>query len=244
MLTSSLLHCCSVMFNSLQPHRLQHTRILCPLLSPRVFSDSCPLSQWCYPTISSSAASFSFCLQFFTASVFFPMSWLFTSGGQSIEPSALASVLPVNIQGWFSFRIDWFDLLAVQGTLKSLLQHHDSKASILWCWAFYVVQLSHPYVTTRKAIALTWWTFVGKMMSLLFNMLLRLVIAILPRSKCLLISWIQSPSAMILEPKEIKSVTVSIVFPSICHEVMGPDAMILVFWMLSFKPAFFFLIEG
>ena len=108
MLTSSLLHCCSVMFNSLQPHRLQHNRILCPLLFPRVCSDSCPLSQWCYPTISSSAAPFSFCLQFFTASVFFPMSWLYTSGGQSIEASALASVLPMNIQGWFPLdRLVW-----------------------------------------------------------------------------------------------------------------------------------------
>ena len=189
MLTSSLLHCCSVMFNSLQPHRLQHTRILCPLLSPRVFSDSCPLSQWCYPTISSSAASFSFCLQFFTASVFFPMSWLFTSGGQSIEPSALASVLPVNIQGWFSFRIDWFDLLAVQGTLKSLLQHHDSKASILWGSAFSMIQLSHPYITIGKSITLTRYTFISKVISLLFNMLSWFVITFLPRIKHLLILY-------------------------------------------------------
>jgi len=113
------------------------------------------------------------------------------------------------------------DLLAVQGTLKSLLQHHSSKASILWCSAFFIVQLSHPYMTTGKTIALTKWTFVGKVMSLLFNMLPRLVIAFLPRSKRLLISWLQSPSAVILEPKKIKSVTVSTVFVSICHEVMG-----------------------
>ena len=115
------------------------------------------------------------------------------------------------------------DLLAVQGTLKSLLQHHSSKASILRCSAFYIVQLSHPYLTTAKTIALTKWTFVGKVMSLLLNMLSRLVITLLPRSKSLLISWVQSPSAMILEPKKIKSDTVSTVSPSIFHEVMGPE---------------------
>ena len=125
--------------------------------------------------------------------------------------------------------MDWLDLLAVQGTLKSLLQHYSSKASILGLSAFFVVQLSHPYMTTGKTIVLTRWTFVGKVMSLLFNMLSRLVIAFLPRSKYLLLSWLQSPSAVILEPKKIKSLTVSIFFPSICHEVMGPDAMILVF---------------
>ena len=116
------------------------------------------------------------------------------------------------------------DLLAVQGTLKSLLQHHSSKASIVWCSAFFAVQLSYPYMTTGKTKALTGWTFVGKVISLLFNMLSRLVIAFLPKSKHLLISWLHSPSAMILEPKEIKSVTVSIVSPSMCHEVVGPDA--------------------
>ena len=121
------------------------------------------------------------------------------------------------------------DLLAVQGTLKSLLQHHSSKVSILWHSAFFIVQLSHPYVTTGKNIALTRWTFADKVMSLLFNMLSRLVITFLPRSKRLLISWLQSPSAMFLEPPQIKSVTVSIVSPSICHEVMGPNDMILVF---------------
>ena len=141
------------------------------------------------------------------------MSQLFTSGGQSIGVSASASVLPMNTQD--SFRMDWLDLLAVQGTLKSLLQHHSSKASILWHSAFFIVQLSHPYITTGKTIALTRWTFVGKVMSLLFNMLSRLVITFLPRSKRLLISWLQSPSAMILEPKKIKSDTVS---PSISHE--------------------------
>ena len=121
------------------------------------------------------------------------------------------------------------DLVVVQGTLKSLLQHRTSKASILWHSAFFIVQLSHPYMTTGKTIALTRWTFVGKVMSLLFSMLSRLVITFLPRSKHLLISWLQSASAVILEPKKIKSVTVSIVSPSICHEVMGPDAMIFIF---------------
>ena len=135
------------------------------------------------------------------------------------------SISPSNeYSGLISFRIDWFDVLAVQGALKSLLQHHSSKASIL---------NSHTHTwLLEKNIGLTLWTFVGKVMSLLFNMLSRLVIAFLPRSKHLLISWLQSPSSVILEPKKIKYVTVSIVSPSICHEVMGPDAMILVFWML------------
>ena len=134
-----------------------------------------------------------------------------------------------------SFRMDWLDLLAAQGTLKSLLQHCSSKASILLCSAFIIVQLSHPYMTTGKTIALTRQTLVEKVMSLLFNMLSRLVITFLPRNKRLLISWLQSPSAVILEPRKIKSDTVS---PSICHEVMRPVAMILVFWTLSFKPPF------
>ena len=121
------------------------------------------------------------------------------------------------------------DLLAVQGTLKSLLQHHTSKASILRRSAFFTVQLSHPYMTTGKTIALTIWTFVGKVMSLLLNMLSRLVITFLPRSKCLLISWLQSPSAVILEPPKLKSDTVSTVSPSVSHEVVGPDDLILVF---------------
>jgi len=146
------------------------------------------------------------------------------------------SISPSNeYSGLISFRMDWLGLLAVQGTLKSLLQHHSSKASILRCSAFFIVQLSHPYMTPGKTKALTRWTFVGKVMSLLFNILSRLVITFLPRSKCLLISWLQSPSAVILEPKKIKSVTVS---PSICHEVMGPDAMILVLWMSSYKQLF------
>ena len=121
------------------------------------------------------------------------------------------------------------DHLAVQGTLKSLLQHHSSKASVLQLSGFFSVQLSHPYMTARKTIALIRWTFVGKAVSLLFNMLSRMIITFFPKSKRLLISWLHSPSAVILEPPKIKSPTVSTVFPSICHEVIGPDAMILVF---------------
>ena len=143
------------------------------------------------------------------------------------------SISPSNeYSGLISFRTDWFDLLAVQGTLKSLLQHHSLKA------CFFMVQLSYLYTTTRKTIALVTQTFVGKVMSLVFNTLSRFVIAFLPRSKSLLISWLQSLPTVILEPKKIKSVTVSIFSPSICQEVMGPDAVILVFWMLSFKPVF------
>ena len=152
------------------------------------------------------------------------MSWLSISSGQSIGASASTLVLPMNT--WVvSFRIDWFDLLAIQGTLKSLLHHHSSKASILWCSVFFMVQFSHPYMTTGKTISLTRWTFVGKVMSLLFNTLSRFVIAFLPRSKCLLISWLQSLSSVILEPNKIKSVTVSIFSPSICHKLMGPDTI-------------------
>ena len=149
------------------------------------------------------------------------------------------SIIPSKeMPGLISFRMDWLDLLAVQGTLKSLLQHHSSKTSILWRSAFFTVQLSHPYMTTGKTIALTRQNFVGKVMSLVLNMLSRLVITFLPRSKRLLISWLQLLSAVILEPRKIKSDTVSTVSPSISHEVMGSDAMIFVLWMLSFKPTF------
>ena len=180
----------------------------------------CPLLLW--PSIFPSLRVFSnesaLCIRW-------PKYWSF-----SISPSNEYS-------GLISFKMDWFYLLAVQGTLKSL-QHHSSKASILWHSGFFMVQLSYSYMTTGKTIALTRQTFVGKVMSLMFNMLSRFVITFLPRSKCLLISWLQSPSAVILEIKKIKSLTIFFVFPCICHEVMGPDAMILVFWMLSFKPAF------
>ena len=199
-----------------------------------------PIEQSCYLTISSSVTLFSFCLSSFPASGSFPMSWLFTSGGQSIGASASASVLSMNISFRIHFiRIHWFDLLAVQGTLKSLLQH-NLKASIIWCAASFMAQFSHPNMTTGKATALTIQTIVSKEMSLLFNMLSRFVIAFPPRRKYLLISWLQSPSVVMLEPKKINLVTASTFSPSICHVVMEPNVMILVFLMLSFKPVFSF----
>ena len=198
----------SVVSDSLQPHESQHAGPPCPSPSPGVHSDSHPSSQWCHPAISSSVIPFSSCPQSLLALESFPMSQIFAWGGQSIGVSAL--VCPSNEHpGLISFRMDWLALPAVQGTCKSLLQHHSSKASILWRSAFFTVQFSHTYMTTGKIIALTRWTFVGKVMSLLFNMPFRLVITFLPRSKRLLISWLQSPSAVILEPKNIKSDTVS-----------------------------------
>ena len=182
----------------------------------------------------SSVVPFSSCLQSFPASRSFPMSQFFTSGFFFQYWSFSLNISPSNeYSGLISFRMDWLDLLAVQGTLKSLLQHHNSKASVLQCSAFFTVQLSHLCMTTGKTIVLTRWPFVEKVMFLLFNTLSRLVITFLPRSKFLLISWLQSPSAVILEPRKIKSLTVSIISPSICHEVMGPDATIFVFLMLS-----------
>ena len=158
------------------------------------------------------------------------MSQLFESGGQIIGDSASVSSSPSNEHsGLISFRIDWLDLLALQGTLKSLLQHHSSKASILWHSAFFMVQLSHPYITIGKTMALTLQTSVSTVMSLLFNMLSRFVIAFLPKNKRLSISRLQSQSAVILEPKKNKVYHCFCIFPSLCHEVMGPDAMILVF---------------
>ena len=183
-----------------------HLVLYCPLLLlPSIF-----------PSISVFSNESALCIRW-------PKYWSF-----SISPSSGYSEL-------ISFRVNWLDLLAVQGTLKSLLQHHSSKASILWCSAFLIVQFSHPYMTTGKTIALTRWTLAGKVMCLLFNMLSRLVIAFLPSSKLLLIS-LQSPSAVILEPKKIKPVTVSTVYPSICHEVIGVggNAMILVFLNVEF----------
>ena len=153
-----------------------------------------------------------------------PKYWSFSF---SISPSNECS-------GLISFRMDWLDLLAVQGTLNGFLQHHSSKASILWCWVFFMVQLSHPYMTIGKTVASTIQTFVGKVMSLLFNMLPRFVIAFLPRSKHLLISWMQSWSTAILEPKKIKSVTISMFSPSIFHKVMGSPLLNAVFHLLWF----------
>jgi len=190
----------SVVSDSLRPHGLQHARLLCLSPSPTVCSNSCPLNRQCHPTIPSSVIPF-FCLQSFPASGSFPVSQLFASGGQSIGASGL-----------ISFRIGWFNILAVQGTLKSLLQHHSSKASIFRRSAFFIVQLSHPYMSTGKTIALTRWTFVDKVISLVFNMPSRFVIAFLPRNKHVLVSWLWSQSTVILEPKKIKSVSLSI-FP-------------------------------
>ena len=169
------------MSDSLWPLGLQHARLPCPSPTPGAYSKSCPSSQWCHSTISSSVFPFSSLLQSFPALGSFQMSQFFASGGQSIGVSDWGSVL----SGLISFRMDWLDLLAVQGTLKSLFQPHSSKASILQCSAFFIVQLSQPYMTTGKTIALTRCTFVGKVMSLLLNMLSRLVITFLPRSKCL-----------------------------------------------------------
>ena len=196
------------------------------MTNSRVHSDSRPSSQWCHPAISSSVVPFS-CPQSLPASVFsnesplrmrWPKYWSFSF---SISPSK-------EHPGLISFRMDWLDLLAVQGTLKSLLQRHSSKALILWPSVFFTVQLSHLYMTTGKSIALTRWSFVGKVISLLFNMLSRLFITFLPRSKRLLISWLQSPSEVILEPPKIKSDTVSTVSPSISHEVMWPFQLVLL----------------
>ena len=218
----------------LQPHGLQHARLPCPSPTPGACSSSCPSSRWCHPTSSSSVVPFSSCLQSSPSSGSFPMSQLFASGGQSIGASA--SVFPMNIQDWFALGLtDWLDLLVVHGALKSLLQLPSSEASILWRSAFFMGQLSHPYMTTGKTIALTKWTFVGRVTSLLFNMLSRFVIGFLPRSKHLLIS----PSAVISEPKKIKCVTVSTVSPFICHEVMGLDAMIFIFWNVEFCQLFY-----
>ena len=174
----------SVVSNSLRPHGLQHTSFPCPSPTPGARSNSRPLSQWCHPTISSSVVPFSSCLQSFPASGSFPMSQFFTSGSQSIRVSASASVLPMSIQD--QFPLGWAGLISLQSEgLSRVFQHHSPKASILRCSAFFIVQLSHPYMTTGKTITLTRWTFAGKVMSLLFNMLSRLVIAFLLRSKCL-----------------------------------------------------------
>ena len=207
----------------------------CPTATPRIAALQASLSITnsqsslrltsieCHPSISSSAIPFLACPQSLPASVFsnestLHMMWQkYWSFNYSITPSK-------EIPGLTSFRMNWLDLFAVQGTLKSLLQHHSSKASMLQHTAFFTVQFSHPYMTTGKTIAFTRQTFVGKVMSLLLNMLSRLVITFPPMGKCLLISWLQSPSAVILEPPKIKSVTVSTVSPSICHVVMGPDA--------------------
>ena len=192
---------CSVLSNSLGPHGLQHTRPPCPSPTSGACSNSYPLSWWCHPTISSSVVPFSSCPQCLPASESFPMSQLFAWGGQSTGVHLSISHSKEH-PGLISFRTDWLDLLAVQGTLKNLLQYHSSKAAILQHSAFFTVQISHPYMTTGKIKAWTRQIFVGKEMSLLFSMLSRLVITFLPRSKRLLISWLQSSSAVILEPQK------------------------------------------
>ena len=174
----------------------------CPSPSPGACSNSCPLSQWCHPTILSSVVPFS-CLQSFPASKYFPTSWLFASDGQSIGISASATDPPMNIQDWFILGLTALISLQSKG-LSRVLQHHSSKASVLWHSAFFIIQLSHPYMTTGKIIAFTIWTFVDKVMSLFFNMVSRLVIAFLPRSKRLLISWLQSSSTVIFGAQENK----------------------------------------
>ena len=232
------------MSDSLRPHGLQHARLPCPSPSPGVCSDSCPLSWWCHPTILSSVEPFSSCLQSLPASGSFLMSRLFGSGGQSIGASA--SVLPMNIHDWFPLGLTGWSSCSPMDSQESsptpqLKSINSSALSFL-----YGPTHIHTWLL-EKTIALTRWTFVSKVMLLLFGMLSRLVIAFLPISKHLLTSWLQSPSAVILKPKKIKSVTVFIVSPSICHDVMGPDAMIFIFWMLSFKPAFVlssFIVHG
>ena len=199
----------SVVSDSLRPYRLQHARLPCPSPTPGACSNSCLLNQWCHPTISTSVIPFSSCLQAFpTLGSFLMSQLLFTSCGQSIGASASASVLLMNIQDWFP--LGWTGWISLQSKgLSRVFSNTSSKASVLQCSAFFTVQLSHPYMTTRKTIALTRRTSVDKLTSLLFNMLSWLVIAFLPRSKHLLISWLQSPSAVILEPKKIESVTSS-----------------------------------
>ena len=190
----------SVMSNSLRPHELQHARPPCLSPTPGVHSNSCPSSRGCHPAISSSVVLFSSCPQSLPASESFPMSQLFAWGGQSTGVSALASVLPKNTKDWSP--LGWTGWISLQSMRLSRVFSNTTvqKPSILQHSAFFTVQLSHPYMTTGKTIALTRRTFVGKVMSLLFNMLSRLDITFLPRSKRLLISWLQSPSAVILEP--------------------------------------------
>ena len=205
---SSVAQLCPTLCNpvdcSMLGHPMQHARAPCPSPTPGAYSNSCPLvGWWCHPTISSSVVPFSSCLQSFPASGSSQVSQLSHQVAKVLEFQLHWSISASNqYSGLISFRIDWFDLLAVQETLKSLLQHHSSKASIFWRSAFFIIQLSHACMTTGKTITLTRQTFVGKVMSLLFNMLSRLGITFVSKSKRLLISWLQAPSAVILEPKK------------------------------------------
>ena len=210
---------------------LQHARLPCPSPTPGTCSNSCLSSLWCHPTISSSVVPFSSCFNLSQHQGLFH--WVSTSHQVAkVGVSALAPVLPMNTQDWSPF--GWTGWISLQSKglsrvfSNTIVQKHQFSST-----QFSLQSNSHPYMAIGKTIALTRWTFVAKVMSLLFSMLSSLVIAFLPRSKRLLISWLQSPSAVILKPPKIKSLTASIVSPSICHEVMGPDAMILVFWMLN-----------
>ena len=227
------------MSDSLRPHELQHARLLCPSPSPRICSNSCPLSWWCHLTISSSVTCFSFFPQSFPASGSFPMSQIFASGDQSIGASALASVLPMNIHSWFLLGLTSLISLLSKGLsrvfFRTTVQKHQFFSILPSLW-------SSSHICTRlleKTIALTMWTCVGKVMSLLFNMLSRFVIAFLPRSKRLLISQLYLLSTVILGPRKIKSVSAFTFPPSICHEMIGPDAMILVFSDVELQASFF-----
>ena len=214
------------MSNSLRPNGMQHARFPCPSLFPRDFSNLHPLSWWCHLTILASVNHFSSCPQSFPASGSFPMSQLFTSGRQNIEDLAIASVIPVNIQGWFPLELTGLISLQSEGLWRVF-----SNITI-WKHQFFCDQpslWSNSHMTIGKTTVLTIWTFVIKVMSLFSNILSRFLIAFLPRNKRLLMSWLQSPFAVILEPKQIKSVTASTLSSSICHEVTGPDAMILIF---------------
>ena len=218
----------SVVSDSLWLHESQHARPPCPSPTPGVHPNSCPSSRRCHPTISSCCPLLFLTpippsIRVFSNESTLHMRWpKYWSFSFSISPSN-------EHPGLISFRMDWLDLLAVQGTLKSLLQHHSSKATILHCSALFTVQLSHPYMTTGKTIALTRRTLVSKVISLILNMLSTLVITFLPRRKRLLISWLQSPSAVILEACHCFHC-----FPIYYHEVMEPDAIIIVFWLPAF----------
>ena len=230
------------MSDTLRPHELQNARLPCPSLSPGVCSNSCPLSQCYHPTVSSSVTPFSSCSQSFSASGSFPMSQLFTLDDQSTGASASASVLPMNIQGWYSLGL--IGLISLQSKRlwrvfsNTTIQKHQFYGSQPSLW-------SNSYICTwllEKSIGLTIGTFVGKVVSLLFNMLSRFFIAFIPSSKYLLILWLQSLSTVILKPNKIKSFTVCNFSPSVCHYVMGPDAMVLIFWKLSFWASFYILL--
>ena len=228
----------SVVSDSLRPHESQHARPPCPSSTPGVHSNSCPSSRWWHPAISSSVVPCSSCPQSLPASGSFPTSQLFAWGGQTFGVSALASVLQMNTQDWSP--LEWAGWISLQSKgLSRVLSNTTVQKHQLFGAQCFSQSNSHIHTwPLEKTIAMTRQTCVGKVMSLLFNMLYKLVKTFLPRSKRLLISWLQSRSEVILEHRKIKSDSVSTVSPSICHEVMGPDAMIFVFWTLCFKPTF------